>query len=52
MKIYQPLKNNWKFIEGIDTKDAILERVNSEDNYTYCKGYPLIRESDIKRVKK
>lgn len=46
MKIL-PLKNNWLHPEI--TKDEIKERVNSEDNFTWARGYQLIKEEDIKK---
>jgi hypothetical protein len=49
MKKYQSLKNNWKINEDIGfVPDQIKNRVDSEDNYTYCKGFPLIKCEDIK----
>lgn len=41
-----PLKKNWKIDEdsSIHPIDQIRERCRSEDNYTNCKGYPLIKE--------
>ena len=50
MRTYQPLKNNWKIDEDKGfVSDQIKERVDSESWYTYCKGYPNIREEDVKR---
>ena len=47
--IIQPLKNNWKISEDAGwIPDQIKDRVNSEDNYSWSKGYPLIKEEDIK----
>lgn len=48
-QIIQPLRNNWKIDEDKGfVIDQIKERVNSEDNYTWCKGYPLIKSEYIK----
>ena len=54
MQLIQPLKNNWKIEEdlGISIEQQVLNRVNSEDNYTNAKGYPLIKEEDIIKVKR
>lgn len=39
-RIIQPLKTSWKIDEQQgNVKEQILDRVNSEDNYTNCKGY-------------
>lgn len=47
-QIYYPLKNNWKINEDKGfVPDQIQQRVDAEDNYTWAKGYPL-----IKKVKK
>lgn len=35
--IYQPLRTSFK----LESKDDIQDRVDSEDWYTNCKGYPL-----------
>lgn len=52
MQIIQPLKTPWKIDEDKGfVADQIKDRVNSEDNYTWCKGYPIIKTDDIKRVK-
>lgn len=41
----QPLRNNWKIDEDKGfVPDQIKERCRSEDNYTWAKGYPLIKE--------
>ncbi len=42
-QIILPLKPYFK----PETKEDIIERVRSEDNYTNCKGYPLILNEDI-----
>lgn len=48
----QPLKDNWRVDEDAGfIQDQIKERVRSEDWYTQCKGYPIIRTKDIKKVK-
>ena len=48
MNIYQPLKDHWKLDEDAGCIDVqISNRVNSEDNYTWAKGYPLIKSEDI-----
>lgn len=40
----QPLKPNWKIDEDAGfVPDQIRERVRSEDNYTWGKGFPLIK---------
>jgi hypothetical protein len=46
MEKYQPLRNNWAINEdsGVPVVDQIRERVNAEDWFTNCKGYPLIKE--------
>lgn len=49
-RIIQPLKPQFKIDEDKGfIADQIKERVNSEDNYTNCKGYPLIKEEDIEK---
>ena len=51
-RIIQPLKTPWRIDEQQgNVKEQIWERVNSEDNYTWAKGYPLIRTKDIKKKK-
>ena len=47
MRTIQPLKQNWKLDEDGDTAQQIKDRVNSEDNYTHCKGYFLVEFRDI-----
>lgn len=47
-QIIQPLRNGWKIEEDKGfVPDQIIERVQSEDWYTFCKGYPLIKQEDI-----
>ena len=43
-RIIAPLKQTWKLEDNIYYKDRIAERVNSEDNFTHCRGYPLTSE--------
>lgn len=43
-----PLKQQWKPEHIIFTKEEIVERCRSEDNYTWARGYPLIKNEDIK----
>lgn len=50
MPIIYPLKDNWWRPDL--TKDEIRERVRSEDWYTQCKGFPLLKVEDIKKKKK
>ena len=48
-QITQPLKNNWKIDEDAGlVPDQIQERCDSESWYTYCKGFPNIKQEDIK----
>jgi len=49
-EIYYPLTDNWKIEKHQGDVGAIQRRVDSEDWYTNCKGYPLIKE--VKRIKK
>ncbi len=52
MNTTQPLKDHWKIDEDKGfVADQIKARVDSEDWYTHCKGYPIIKDTDIKRVK-
>lgn len=47
----QPLKDHWKIDEEKGyVPDQIQERVDSEDWYTYCKGYPLTSVADKGRT--
>lgn len=47
--ITYPLQNNWSINEDYGfVPDQIKDRVNSEDNYTWAKGYPIIKQEDIK----
>lgn len=49
MNTIQPLKPQFKIDEESGyIPDQIRERVRSEDIYTWAKGYPLIRNEDIK----
>ena len=53
MRVIQPLKTPWRIDEQQgNVKEQIRDRVNSEDNYTWAKGYPIIRTKDIKRLTK
>jgi hypothetical protein len=52
MKTIYPLKDNWRIDEDKGfVADQIKQRVDSEDWYTHCKGYPIIKVEDIKKVK-
>lgn len=45
MPTIQPLKNGWRVDENKGfVADQIKDRVNSEDLYTWAKGYPLIKK--------
>lgn len=44
MNPIQPLKPQFKPTYELFTKEEIIERVRSEDNYINAKGYPLIKE--------
>ncbi len=46
MKTIEPLKQQFKPQYWIFTKDEITERVRSEDNYTFMKGWPLTEFED------
>ena len=51
MPTIQPLKNGWRIDENKGfVADQIKDRVNAEDNYTWAKGYPLIKK--ITKIKK
>jgi len=44
----KPLKQNWKINEDLGfVPDQIRDRVNSESNYVWAKGYPNIKQEDI-----
>lgn len=44
-RIIQPLKPQFKLDEDKGfVPEQIKDRVNSEDNYTWAKNYPLIKE--------
>lgn len=47
----QPLRQSFSINEdsAISVQEQIRERVRSEDNYTHCKGYPLIKSEDINK---
>ena len=48
MKIIQPLRNSFKINEDKGyVPDQIKDRVNSESNYEWAKGFPIIRSKDI-----
>lgn len=51
--IIYPLRQNWKVDEdsGIHPTEQIQQRVDSEDWYTNCKGFPLLKSKDIKKIK-
>lgn len=41
----QPLRQQFKLDEDLGfIQDQIKERVQSEDNYTWAKGWPLIKK--------
>lgn len=45
MKTIQPLQQSFKINEDAgDVQQQIHDRVQSEDNYTWAKGYPLVME--------
>jgi hypothetical protein len=45
MPTIAPLKNGWRVDENKGfVADQIKSRVDSEDWYTHCKGYPLIKK--------
>lgn len=49
MNAIEPLRKNWKINEDQGfVHDQIRERVRSEDNYTHCKGYPIIKNEEVK----
>lgn len=49
IKIYYPLEPSWKINEDQGfVPDQIKSRVDTEDLYTWAKGYPLIKNEDIK----
>lgn len=53
MQIIQPLKPNWKIDKdsSIHPVEQIRQRVRSEDNLTFCLGWPIIKSKDIKHGK-
>jgi len=50
MQTIQPLKTEFKPKYGIFSKEEIIERVNSEDNFTYSRGFRLTEDKDIKNI--
>lgn len=46
MQIIKPLKTSFIPQYELFTKEEIHDRVNSEDNYTVMKGYPLTQFED------
>lgn len=44
---YKSLKQEFKPAYTLFTAEEIQDRVNSEDWYTICKGYPLTETRDI-----
>jgi len=47
----EPLRKNWRVEEDRGfVADQIKARVNAEDNYTWAKGYPLIKK--VTKIKK
>ncbi len=54
MRTIYPLKNGWKVEEdsGLHPTEQIQRRVDSEDNYTWGKNYPLIKNEDIIKINK
>lgn len=53
MQLIKPLKPEFKIDEDKGfVQEQIKDRVNSESWYTSCKGYPNVRDEDIKRLKK
>lgn len=49
MQIIKPLKSHFKIDKDKGfVQDQIKDRVNSEDNYTWAKGFPIIKIKDIK----
>ncbi|MCK9370960.1 hypothetical protein M0R04_13700 [Candidatus Dojkabacteria bacterium] len=47
MNTIQPLKQNWHIQEeecGVSVRDQIRERVNTESNVEWCKGFALTEE--------
>lgn len=53
MEIIYPLKTPWKidYDLALSPYEQVKRRVDSEDWYTQCKGYPIIKKEDIKKVK-
>lgn len=50
MQLIPPLKT-YNRIHPSPTKDEIRIWANQDDNYTWSKGYEIIKDTDIKRVK-
>lgn len=50
MRNIPPLKT-YNRIHPSPTKDEIELWANQDDNYTWAKGYPIIKSEDIKRVR-
>ncbi len=52
-QIIYPLKDNWKVKEDEGfVHDQREKRVQSEDWFTQCRGYPIIKNGDVKIKKK
>ena len=48
MNTIQSLKNGWRINEDLGfVTEQIKDRCNSEDNYAWAKGYPIIKSEDI-----
>ena len=52
--IIYPLKTPWKidYDLALSPYEQVKRRVDSEDWFTQARGYPLIRQEDIVKVKK
>mgnify|MGYP001579839393 CR=1 FL=1 len=46
-QIIQSLTDNWSIEEHQGDVGAIQERVDSESNYTFCKGYENIKSNEV-----
>lgn len=52
MKTIQPLENGWKIDEDKGfVQEQIQERANTESNYMWAKGFPIIKSEDITKIK-
>ena len=53
MKIYNPLEKSFKINEDAGfIQDQILQRVQSEENFVWALGFPLIKSEDITHAKR